>query len=117
MPSSMRRKIDRKFDLAVSVVVLALENLDAAVLDFINQPVFLVDLTAPPASQIPLQWLRMADSLVPVAVDVSQQLVQFFDEFLVLTLPVQILLPGQLIEDNLAHFSIAFNSSQVFVTK
>ena len=43
-------------DLFVLVVVLALENLDAAVLDFINQPVFLVDLTAPPASQIPVMF-------------------------------------------------------------
>ena len=74
MPSSMRRKIDRKSDLAVSVVVLALENLDAAVLDFINQPVFLVNLTAPPASQIPLQWLRMAKPRIAVAVNVGKQL-------------------------------------------
>ena len=70
----MRRKIDRKSDLAVSVVVLALENLDAAVLDFINQPVFLVDLTAPPASQIPLQGLRMAKPRITVAVNVGKQL-------------------------------------------
>ena len=111
------KKIDRKSDLAVSVVVLALENLDAAVLDFINQPVFLVNFTAPPASQIPLQGLRMAKPRIAVTVNVGKQLVQFFDEFLVLTLPVQILLPGQFIENNLAHVSIAFNSSQVFVTK
>ena len=70
----MRRKIDRKSDLAVSVVVLALENLDAAVLDFINQPVFLVDLTAPPASQIPLQGLRMAKPRIAVAVNVGKLL-------------------------------------------
>ena len=104
-------------DLFVLVVVLALENLDAAVLDFINQPVFLVNFTALPASQIPLQGLRVAKPRIAVAVNVGKQLVQFFNEFLVLGLPVQILLPGQLIEDNLAHFSIAFNSSQVFVTK
>ena len=104
-------------DLFVLVVVPALENLDAAVLDFINQPVFLVNFTAPPASQIPLQGLRVAKPRIAVAVDVSQQLVQLLDEFLVLGLPVQILLPGQFIENNLAHVSIAFNSSQVFVTK
>lgn len=74
MPSSIRRKIDRKSDLAVSVVILALENLDAAVLDFINQPVFLVNFTAPPASQIPLQGLRMAKPRIAVAVNVGKQL-------------------------------------------
>ena len=71
MPSSMRRKIDRKSDLAVSVVILALENLDAAVLNFINQPVLLVNFTAPPASQIPLQGLRVAKPRIAVAVNVG----------------------------------------------
>ena len=98
-------------------MVLALVNLDAAVLNLVDEPVLLVNLPAPPASQIPLQGLRVAKPRIAVAVYVSQQLVQLLDEFFVLGLPVQILLPGQLIEDNLAHFSIAFNSSQVFVTK
>lgn len=98
-------------------MVLALVNLDAAVLNLVDEPVLLVNFTAPPAGQVTLQWLRVAKAIVSVAVYVSQQLVQLLDEFLVLGLPVQILLPGQLIEDNLAHFSIAFNSSQVFVTK
>lgn len=98
-------------------MVLALVNLDAAVLNLVDEPVLLVNFTAPPASQIPLQGLRVAKPRIAVAVYVSQQLVQLLDEFFVLGLPVQILLPGQLIEDNLAHFSIAFNSSQVFVTK
>lgn len=98
-------------------MVLALVNFDAAVLNLVDEPVLLVNFTAPPASQIPLQGLRVAKARIAVAVYVSQQLVQLLDEFFVLGLPVQILLPGQLIEDNLAHFSIAFNSSQVFVTK
>ena len=98
-------------------MVLTLVNLDAAVLNLVDEPVLLVNFTAPPASQIPLQGLRVAKPRIAVAVYVSQQLVQLLDEFFVLGLPVQILLPGQLIEDNLAHFSIAFNSSQVFVTK
>ena len=98
-------------------MVLALVNFDAAVLNLVDEPVLLVNLPAPPASQIPLQGLRVAKPRIAVAVYVSQQLVQLLDEFFVLGLPVQILLPGQLIEDNLAHFSIAFNSSQVFVTK
>ena len=98
-------------------MVLALVNLDAAVLNLVDEAVLLVNLPAPPPSQIPLQGLRVAKPRIAVAVYVSQQLVQLLDEFFVLGLPVQILLPGQLIEDNLAHFSIAFNSSQVFVTK
>ena len=98
-------------------MVLALVNLDAAVFNLVDEPVLLVNLPAPPPGQVPLQWFRMAKARIAVAVYVSQQLVQLLDEFLVLGLPVQILLPGQLIEDNLAHFSIAFNSSQVFVTK
>ena len=98
-------------------MVLALVNLDAAVFNLVDEPVLLVNLPTPPASQIPLQGLRVAKPRIAVAVYVSQQLVQLLDEFFVLGLPVQILLPGQLIEDNLAHFSIAFNSSQVFVTK
>ena len=61
-------------DLFVLVVVPALENLDATVLDFINQPVFLVNLTAPPASQIPLQGLRMDKPRMAVAVNVGKQL-------------------------------------------
>ena len=98
-------------------MVLTLVDFDAAVLNLVDEPVLLVNLPAPPASQIPLQGFRVAKPRIAVAVYVSQQLVQLLDEFLVLGLPVQILLPGQLIEDNLAHFSIAFNSSQVFVTK
>lgn len=98
-------------------MVLALVNLDAAVLNLVDEPVLLVNFTAPPAGQVTLQWFWVAKPRIAVAVYVSQQLVQLLDEFFVLGLPVQILLPGQLIEDNLAHFSIAFNSSQVFVTK
>lgn len=98
-------------------MVLALVNLDAAVLNLVDEPVLLVNFTAPPAGQVTLQGLWVAKPRIAVAVYVSQQLVQLLDEFFVLGLPVQILLPGQLIEDNLAHFSIAFNSSQVFVTK
>ena len=98
-------------------MVLTLVNLDAAVLNLVDEPVLLVNLPTPPPGQVTLQGLRVAKPRIAVAVYVSQQLVQLLDEFFVLGLPVQILLPGQLIEDNLAHFSIAFNSSQVFVTK
>ena len=61
-------------DLFVLVVVPALVDFDAAVLNFINQPVFLVNLPAPPASQIPLQGLRVAKPRIAVAVNVGKQL-------------------------------------------
>ena len=81
-------------DLFVLVVVPALENLDAAVLNFINQPVFLVNFTAPPASQIPLQGLRMANSLVPVAVNIGNQCIELPERPFILGLPIQILFLG-----------------------
>ena len=60
--------------LFVPVVGAALDDLDHAAIDAVDDPVCIVDAAAPIAGQIAAEALGLADALIAVAVDVLQKL-------------------------------------------
>ena len=52
----------------------ALDDLDHAAIDAVDDPVCIVDAAAPIAGQIAAEALGLADALIAVAVDVLQKL-------------------------------------------
>ena len=62
--------------------------------DAIDEAVFFVDAPAPVPLQFMFQRLWLADTFVTAAVNVFHQLVDAFQNFSVLSLPVKIIIPG-----------------------
>lgn len=60
--------------LFVPVVGAALDDLDHAAINAVDDPVCIVDAAAPIAGQIAAEALGLADALIAVAVDVLQKL-------------------------------------------
>lgn len=60
--------------LFVPVMGAALDDLDHAAIDAVDDPVCIVDAAAPIAGQIAAEALGLADALIAVAVDVLQKL-------------------------------------------
>lgn len=61
-------------ELFVPVVGAALDDLDHAAINAVDDPVCIVDAAAPIAGQIAAEALGLADALIAVAVDVLQKL-------------------------------------------
>lgn len=102
--------------LFVVVVVAALQDMDASVFDFIDEAVLFVDGAAVPCREVSFQRLRVSKSAIAVALDVGEQLIDFFERLFVLRLPVHVIVPASADECNVAHLAIASSSSMVFVT-
>ena len=60
--------------LFVPVMGAALDDLDHAAIDAVDDPICIVDAAAPIAGQIAAEALGLADALIAVAVDVLQKL-------------------------------------------
>lgn len=72
-------------------------NDDCAVFFFIDDSVFLINPSAPPAGKIAGQRFRLADAAEPVSLDVSDKCVDPFQSFFVLILPVDVIIPRTVI--------------------
>ena len=75
------------------IMSFTLDDLNRVVRDPVNDAIPIVDSTAPEAAHVLFQRLRLADSVVSVALDVLQELVDPLQGLLVLGLPVQVVLP------------------------
>ena len=90
--------------------------MDASTFDFIDEAIFFIDGATVPCGEVAFQWLGMPKSIVAVAFDVGEQLIDFFERLFVLRLPVHVIVPASADECNVAHLAIASSSSMVFVT-
>lgn len=71
----MTKKVEHgnyNFCLLVVVMILALIDFYAVSIDFVDEPVLLVNLAAPPAGKIPFQRFWMTKPRVSVALDVGK---------------------------------------------
>jgi hypothetical protein len=66
----------------------------AALVDPVYEMVFVVYMPRPPAGYVAAKLFGMADAVIWVAVDVLDELIEPFQDFFVLRLPIQIVLPG-----------------------
>ena len=64
-----------------------------------DYPVFLVNLHTPETAQIALERLRLADTVVTIAFDVLQQLVDAPEGLPVLCLSVEVIIPGVIVPE------------------
>lgn len=67
-------RVGLREELFVPVVGAALDDLDHAAINAVDDPVCIVDAAAPIAGQIAAEALGLADALIAVAVDVLQKL-------------------------------------------
>jgi len=70
-------------------------NPDLVVSDLVDQPVLVCDPPKPEALEPVLQ--QLADTLVSVALDIVDQLIDAFENLSVLSLPPPVVVPGVLI--------------------
>nr|DAL51298.1 MAG TPA_asm: hypothetical protein [Caudoviricetes sp.] len=75
----------------------ALDDLQRAVPDPVDQAVCLIDPAGPPALEVLFQGLRLPKAAEGIALRVPDELVDPPQGFLVLGLPVQVILPGLII--------------------
>ena len=78
----------------VVIVVAALHDVDASVLDFVDETILFIDGAAPPCREIAFQRLWMSESIVAIALDVGKQAVYFLQRLFVLCLPVEVIIPA-----------------------
>src|SRR5262249_55632308 len=83
------------------VVVAELDNVQGVSLHFVYDSVLVVDAPRPGSRQIVSEWLGIADSLDRGTLNVPYQDIDALQYPAVRPLPVQVLLPGILGEDNL----------------
>jgi len=89
----------------MSVVIAELGHEKRVLRDFVKDPVFFVDAARPVATEAVLQWLGLADSRERGALDFLDQWVDRAEHLLVRLLPVKIILPGMLGENELHSMS------------
>jgi hypothetical protein len=81
----------------------ALGDLDAVAPDSVHKAVCFIDPSAPPTEEIPLQRLWLPQSFILIAIYVLQKLIDAFYRLFVLRLPVQIIFPCGLFENEVTH--------------
>ena len=69
-------------------------NSDLTVRDFVNETMLLIDASAPKSAQLMSQRFWLADPLVSVAVDISNELIDSLEDRLIRAFPFQIFFPG-----------------------
>jgi hypothetical protein len=79
----------------------------------IDKPVLLIDATRPAFSEVPSQWLRFPRSLEWGPLNLLDQLVNSFEFLLVRPLPVEVVLPSPICEDEV-HPLILLDESPSF---
>jgi len=80
--------------LLVVVMAATLCDLELTVLNAVDQTIFFIDPAAEVALQVSFQCFRFADTIHrAVPVDVFDEHVNAFEDFLVLCLPIQVVLP------------------------
>ena len=88
--------------------------MDASALDFIDEAIFFIDGAAVPCGKIAFQRLGMSKSVIAVAFDVGEQLVDFLERLFVLRLPVHVIVPA-VICPNFIHIHTFISSCSVHV--
>ncbi len=81
------------------VVETQLRNLELVTLHPVNQPVLVGDAAGPKARQRMLQGFGFADTAERVSADFADQLVDALHHLLVVLMPVQVVLPGRVGEN------------------
>jgi hypothetical protein len=66
----------------------------AALVDPVYKTVFVVYMPRPPAGHVAAKLFGMANAVKWIAVDIFDELIEPFQDFFVLRLPVQVVLPG-----------------------
>ena len=74
-----------------------------------NNAILLVDVNTPKARKISLERFRLSLALVPVAVNILNEAVDFFQRLLILRLPIEIICPRRILP-NLIHQSTSISS-------
>src|SRR5574338_605739 len=82
-----------------SVVVAKLRNQQRIPIDPINHAMLIGDAAGPEARQGMFQWFGLADAGEGFALDLAEEVVDALDHPLVLLLPVEVILPGRVGED------------------
>ena len=98
--------------LFVVVMVAALQNMDVSAFDFIDETVLFVDGAAVPCREVAFQRLRVSKPVIAVALDVGEQLIDFFERLFVLRLPVHVIVPA-IVCPNLVHVHALMSSCSV----
>ena len=75
------------------VVGAAIGDINYITLDFVDNTMAFINATTPIAGKVPLQWLRLADAAVPVAVDVLEDFICPFQKSFV-RLESQVVFPS-----------------------
>ena len=75
------------------VMITALDDNDRIILNFINQPMLLINSTRPVACKVMFEWFRFANTLKWVTFDGFNQLTDLFDFLFTGSVPVLIVLP------------------------
>lgn len=70
------------------------------VVNAVNQSVYLIYAAAPPAGKVLFQGFRFAYAVIPVALNVSDKLMNAFKRLFVLGLPVKIIRPSAAMPKN-----------------
>ena len=79
-----------------SVLQPQLRNLQLIALHAMNHPVLFVDAARPKTRECVLQWLGLTNSRIRITRSGLNQFMDALDQFAILLLPVEIVLPGQL---------------------
>lgn len=82
-------------------MIPALGDQQGVIFHPVDQPVLLVQPAGPPAGQAALERFRLARSCRRRARALADQPVQATEQFAVLLLPVEIILPGLIMKDDL----------------
>ena len=79
--------------LFVSIVRTALSNLQHAIGYLKDKPILLIDAHAVKAAPVAAQRLRLSYTVIPVSIDVLDEIIDLFQCFLILGLPFDIFSP------------------------
>ena len=79
--------------LFVSIVRAALSNLQHAIGYLKDKPIFLIDAHAVKAAPVAAQRLRLSYTIIPISIDILDEIIDLFQRFLILGLPFDIFSP------------------------
>ena len=79
--------------LFVSIVRAALSNLQHAIGYLKDKPILLIDAHAVKAAPVAAQRLRLSYTIIPISIDILDEIIDLFQRFLILGLPFDIFSP------------------------
>src|SRR6266571_3945824 len=89
-----------------SIVKTALDDLQHALFDAVDQSMFPVDATRPEAAQISLQWLRLADAGERMPLNIVEQRIDLVSDAQIRSRPIEIIVPSSACPDKLQRSSL-----------